>query len=131
MALVAATLATGGVLAIVLTPPPSPCSGVIGVTRSFIIIVDLNGYNGSQSQPGPWPVVTVQRCDKVVFNIINKDTQSHGFAVVYYSNAGLELVGGAHQKLEFQATRAGQFKLYCTIPCSVHYLMQNGLLNVT
>jgi hypothetical protein len=131
MALVAATLATGGVLAIVLTPPPSPCSGVIGVTRSFTIIVDLSGYNGSQSQPGPWPVVTVQRCDKVVFNIINKDTQSHGFAVVYYSNAGLELVGGAHQMLEFQATRAGQFKLYCTIPCSVHYLMQNGLLNVT
>jgi hypothetical protein len=131
VALVAAALATGGVLAVVLTPPLSPCSGIIGATRSFTIIVDLSGYNDSQSQPGPWPVVTVQRCDYVVFNIFNKDTQAHGFAVAYYSNAGLELVGGDHQPLKFQATKTGQFKIYCTIPCSVHYLMQNGQLNVT
>lgn len=128
--LVAAALATGGILAVVLTPLPSPCSGTIGATRSFTIIADLSGYNNSQSQPGPWPVVTVQRCDNVIFNIINKDTQSHGFAVTYYSNSGLELVGGDHQTLRFQATKAGQFKIYCTIPCSVHYLMLNGLLNV-
>src|SRR6266568_2179528 len=104
IALVAASLAAGGVFAVVLSPPPSPCSGAIGAIRSFTIIVDLTGYN---------------------------DTQSHGFAVTYYSNAGLELVGGARQTLKFQATRTGQFQIYCTIKCSVHYLMQNGLLNVT
>jgi hypothetical protein len=131
IALVATSLAAGGVLAVVLSPPPSPCSGVIGATRSFTIIVDSTGYNGSQYHTGPWPAVSIQRCDHVVFNVINNATESHGFAVAYYSNAGLELVGGTHQKLEFQATKAGQFKLYCTIPCSVHYLMQNGLLNVT
>ncbi len=94
-------------------------------------IVDLNGYNGSKSQTGPWPVVSVQRCDTVVFTVINNDTQPHGFAVASYSNVGLELVGGDHQKLQFQATRIGQFRVYCTINCSVHVLMQNGLLNVT
>jgi hypothetical protein len=131
IALVAASLAAGGVFAVVLSPPPSPCSGATGAIRSFTIIVDLTGYNGSQSHNGSWPVVSVQRCDNVVFTVINNDTQSHGFAVTYYSNAGLELVGGARQTLKFQATRTGEFQIYCTIKCSVHYLMQNGLLNVT
>ncbi len=131
IALVAAALATGGVLAVVLTPPPSPCSGVAGALRSFTIIADSNGYNGSLTKTGSWPVVTVQRCDNVVFTVINNSTESHGFAVAYYSNVGLELVGGAHQTLKFQATRAGQFQVYCTINCSIHRQMQNGLLNVT
>jgi heme/copper-type cytochrome/quinol oxidase subunit 2 len=131
VALVAAFLTTGGVLAVVLTPPPLPCSGVTGAIRSFTITVDLTGYNGSGSHTGPWPVVTVQRCDTVVFTVINNDTQAHGFAVASYSNVGLELVGGDHQTLQFQATRLGQFRIYCTSRCTVHYLMQNGLLNVT
>src|SRR6267143_2031663 len=131
VALVAASLAAGGVFAIVLSPPPSPCSDATGSIRSFTIIVDLTGYNRSQSHNGSWPVASVQRCDNVVFTVINNATQSHGFAVTYYSNAGLELVGGAHQTLKFQATRTGQFQIYCTVKCSVHPLMQNGLLNVT
>src|SRR5712692_1672107 len=128
---VTATLAAGGVFAIVLSPPSSPCSSVIGTIRSFTIIVDLRGYNGSKSQTGPWPTVTVQRCDTVIFTVINNDTQPHGFGVASYSNVGLEIVGGDHQKLQFQATRIGQFRIYCTINCSVHILMQNGLLSVT
>jgi heme/copper-type cytochrome/quinol oxidase subunit 2 len=131
IALVTASLATGGVLAVVLVPPPLPCSGVTGAIRSFTIIVDLTGYNGSQSHNEAWPVITVQHCDTVVFMVINRDTQAHGFAVASYSNIGLELVGGDSQKLQFQATRLGQFRIYCTSRCSVHYLMQNGLLNVT
>src|SRR5690349_15580988 len=131
IALVAASLAVGGVFATTLSPPPPSCSGVTGVVHFFTIIVDLTGYNGSGSHSGSWPVVTVQRCDTVVFTVINNDTQSHGFAVASYSNAGLELVGGDHQKLQFQATKLGQFRIYCTSRCSVHYLMQNGLLNVT
>jgi hypothetical protein len=131
IALVTVSLGAGGVFAVVLSPPPSPCSSGTGTIRAFTIIIDLTGYNGSGSQSGPWPVVAVQRCDTVVFTVINNDTQAHGFAVASYSNAGLELVEGDHQTLQFQATRLGQFRIYCTSRCSVHYLMQNGLLNVT
>jgi len=130
VALVTVSLGAGGVFAVVLSPPPSPCSSVTGTIRAFTIIIDLTGYNGSGSQSGPWPVISVQRCDTVVFTVINNDTQAHGFAVASYSNVGLELVGGDHQKLQFQATRIGQFRIYCTSKCTVHYLMQNGLLNV-
>ena len=131
IALVTVALGAGGVFAVLLSPPMSPCSGVTRAIRSFTIIVDLTGYNGSKYQTGPWPMVTAQRCDTVVFTVVNNDTQPHGFAVASYSNVGLELVGGDHQKLQFQATRIGQFRIYCTINCSVHILMQNGLLNVT
>jgi hypothetical protein len=132
VALVAASLAVGGVFAVVLSPPPSPCSGVTGAIRSFTIIVDLNGYNGSKSHNDAWPVVTVQRCDTVVFTVINNDTQAHGFGVASYSNVGLELVGGDYQTLKFQATKIGQFRIYCTYAlCTVHNLMNNGVLNVT
>jgi hypothetical protein len=132
IALVAASLATGGVFAVILSPPPSPCSNVTGTNLAFTIIIDLTGYNGSGSQSGPWPVVTVQRCDIVIFTVINNDTQTHGFGVASYSNAGLELGGGSQQTLKFQATRIGQFRIYCTYAlCTVHYSMNNGLLNVT
>jgi FtsP/CotA-like multicopper oxidase with cupredoxin domain len=132
IAFVAASLAAGGVFAVVLSPLPSPCSGVTGAIRSFTIIADLNGYNGSKYQAGPWPVATVHRCDTVNITVINKDTQPHGFSVTYYSNSGLEIVGGDMQRLpSFQATRTGQFRIYCTIPCSVHSTMLNGLLAVT
>src|SRR6266487_2308309 len=130
IAFVAAFLVAGGVFAVVLSPPPSPCSGITGAIRSFTIIADFTGYNGSQSHFGSWPVVTVQRCDNVVFTVINDSTESHGFAVASYSNAGLELVGGARQTLKFQATKTGEFQIYCTIKCTVHYLMLGGLLNV-
>jgi nitrous oxide reductase len=133
IALVIASLAAGGVFAIVLTPPPSPCSGVIGATRSFTIVADLNGYNGSKYQAGAWPVATVHQCDSVAITIVNNDTQAHGFAVTYYSNSGLEVVGGAPpQTLKFQATKIGQFTMYCSLGvCTVHKFMLTGLLNVT
>jgi hypothetical protein len=133
IALVTASLGVGGVLAVVLTPPASPCSGVIVRTSSFTIIESLSGLNDSAHHSGQWPVATVHRCDMVTITIINNDTQTHGFSVASYSNAGIELVGGAVQKLKFQATRTGQFTMYCSSPviCTVHALMQNGLLNVT
>ena len=130
--LVTVSLAVGGVLAFLVTPPSSPCSGVTGSTRSFTIVAYLTGFNDSEHQPGPWPVATVHQCDVVTFTIINHDTQTHGFSVASYSNAGIELVGGAVQKLTFQATRVGQFRIYCSSPviCTVHAYMQNGLLIV-
>lgn len=131
--LVTASLGVGGVLAFVLSPPPSPCSATSGHASSFTIVESLTGLNDSEHHSGQWPVATVHQCDTVTITIRNEDTQTHGFSVSSYSNAGIELVGGAVQRLTFQATRTGQFRMYCSSPviCTVHSLMQNGLLNVT
>jgi hypothetical protein len=132
IALVMAFLAAGGALAFVVSPPSSPCAGVTGAARSITIIADLNGYNGSKYQTGSWPVATVRQCDNISITIVNHDTQAHGFAVSYYSNAGLEIVGGgAPQTLKFQAIKKGQFTMYCSLGvCTVHQFMRAGLLNV-
>ena len=132
VALVTASLGVGGVLAFVLSPPSSPCSSVTGQARSFTIVESRTGLNDSKYHSGQWPVATVHQCDMVTIIIRNEDYQTHGFSVSSYSNAGIELVGGAVQKLTFQATRTGQFRMYCSSPviCEVHSLMQNGLLNV-
>jgi nitrous oxide reductase len=131
--LATASLGVGGVLAFVSSPPPSPCAGSTGQIRYITIVESVNGLNESAHQSGPWPVATVHQCDMVTITITNQDTQTHGFSVASYSNAGIELVGGSVQKLSFQATRTGQFRMYCSSPviCTVHGLMQNGLLNVT
>ena len=133
VALVTISLSAGGVLAFVASPPPSPCAGISVHTSSFTIVESLNGLNDSTHHSGTWPVATVNKCDRVTITIINQDSQAHGFAITSYSNAPIEIVGQDTQRLTFQATRTGQFRMYCAIPvvCTVHLIMQHGLLNVT
>jgi len=111
--------------------PTPPCAGVPSVTRSFTIIASPNGYNDSNQHPGSWPKMTVNRCDLVNITIVNNDVQSHGFAVQYYGEKGAEVIGQQSYAFPiFQATRAGQFRVYCNVFCTVHNLMQSGLLTV-
>jgi heme/copper-type cytochrome/quinol oxidase subunit 2 len=122
--------------------PSSPCSGVPSRTRDFTIIANDNGYNDSVEhyQPGnsswAWPVMNVNRCDFVKITIINTDTQTHGFSIAYYAlgtlQKGTEIPG--QQTLlfpTFQAVKAGRFQVYCTVLCTVHWAMLNGLLIVS
>src|SRR5438552_15556984 len=104
----------------------SPCSGVTGAIRSFTIIVDLTGYNGSKYQTGPWPMVTAQRCDTVVVTVVNYATQPHWFAVASCLHLWGASVGGPQQTLQFQGRRIGHSRVYCTINCSVAVLMHNA-----
>jgi hypothetical protein len=113
--------------------PGSPCTGVASTTRSFTIIADDKGYNDSLNHMGQmWPVMNVNRCDFVKITIVNTVTQTHGFAIAYYAVKGAEIPG--QQKLvipDFQAIKAGSFTVYCTVRCTIHYAMLNGLLNVS
>ncbi len=71
-------------------------------------------------------------CDMVVINLVSRDVQAHGLAVDFYTANGIEAVGQEPQPviLLFLATRSGEFRVYCTIPCSVHNYMQHGQLTV-
>lgn len=129
--IVAAALG-GGIMTFAIGLPGSPCAGISGTTRTFTIIADVNGFNGSVShQQGSWPVMTVHRCDIVKVTIINKDTQTHGFAVDYYATRGTDISGQQTLPVQpFQASKEGQFRVYCISLCTIHAFMQNGLLNV-
>jgi hypothetical protein len=131
IALVIASVAVGGVLALVISVPSSPCAGTSGTTHNILIVADTHGFNNSQLQTGS-PLVSVNKCDTLKFTILNKDTQPHGFAVDYYAPNGVEVTGGDTVQLPwFVATRSGQFTMRCTIFCTVHNQMIHGVLNVT
>jgi hypothetical protein len=132
LTIVAAALG-GGIMTFAIGLPTSPCAGIAGTTRSFAIVADVNGFNGSVShQQGSWPVLTVHRCDIVKVTIVNGDTQAHGFAVDYYATRGTEIQGGQTLPLPpFLATRSGQFRVFCISLCTIHAFMQNGLLDVS
>jgi nitrous oxide reductase len=121
----------GGILTFAIGLPSSPCFGVRGTTHNFTIIAGVDGYNASRNHQAPWPVMTVNRCDMVVITIVNSDTQAHGFAVDYYAVKGTEVQYQQAATVQFLASRAGAFRVYCNVYCTVHIFMQDGLLNVT
>ena len=130
--IVVASALAGGIMTFAIGLPSSPCAGVAGATRSFTIVANINGFNDSvHHQLASWPVMTVHRCDMVKVTIINKDTQTHGFAIDYYATRGAEVQGQQTISVQaFQATKTGQFRVYCISICTIHAFMQNGMLSV-
>ena len=127
---VAGTLG-GGIMTFAIGLPTSPCASITGPTRNFTIIADQEGFNDSANHQGSWPIMSVNKCDTVFIKIVNTDTQTHGFAVSYYAPKGTEIQAGQPQYIKFQATKTGEFRAYCIVPCDVHIAMQSGLLTVT
>jgi nitrous oxide reductase len=95
-------------------------------------VANINGFNDSvHHQQASWPVMTVHRCDIVEVTIINNDTQTHGFAIDYYATRGADVQGQQTISVQaFQATKTGQFRVYCISICTIHAFMQNGMLSV-
>jgi hypothetical protein len=139
LAIIAVTVAGvlgGGILTLVIGLPSSPCAGITPIIHSFTIIENLNGYNDSAYHPGswltkPWPAMNVRQCNMVVIKIMNKDTQTHGFAVDFYATRGTEVQGGQSLTVQFLASKVGQFRVYCNVLCSVHSSMLYGSFTVT
>ncbi len=125
--------ATGAVAyALTYSIPGPPCPNTPRTTHTFTIVADLGGYNGSRYQEGSGPLMRVHRCDWVEIRLVNHDVQAHGLAVDFYAVNGVEAVGGGSEpvRLPFLATKSGEFRVYCTIVCSVHNYMQHGQLSV-
>ena len=127
---IAAVVALSGGIMTFAIIPSSPCAGVLGVTHNFTIIANLHGFNDSADHQGSWPVMIVNRCDMVKITIINNDTQAHGFAIDNYAARGVEVEPQQPFTFQFLASTTGSFRVYCNVFCTVHYSMQNGLLNV-
>ncbi len=128
--LVLASTGTVAVAASVIGVPQPPCAGARSAPRAFTIVGNLDGYNGSRSQGGTGPSLTVQACDTVVINFANRDVQAHGLAVDFYAVNGLEVLGGDSARVQFLAYKSGDFRVFCNIVCSVHSSMQHASLIV-
>lgn len=91
------------------------------------------GMNGSAYHiQVQWPVINVHLGQKIVFHVINcASAEPHGFAIAHYFDSGVPIAPGQSYTLTITADQKGSFRVYCSIYCSIHALMQNGLLNVS
>lgn len=123
-ALLCVLLAALAVLYVVL-----PAASVPAQARSFAIIVDSNGFNGSVQHGLPWPVISVHVGENVTIAILNEDRlETHGFAIVGYFDKGLIVGPGENDSVSFTARTAGNFTMYCNIFCTVHEFMVGELM---
>lgn len=111
-----------------------------GKTVYFTIIESdppnaMAGMNGSYYKGGSanWPIMNVHLGDRVVIAVFNNgSSEPHGFGIDHYEpSPGLTISPGQEQTITFIASEAGTFRVYCTIECSIHPLMQNGELIVS
>jgi heme/copper-type cytochrome/quinol oxidase subunit 2 len=94
------------------------------------------GYNDSVLEgAGPtkaWPVITVLQNATVNITVCNADTvEAHGFQISnYFDSEIVSVVPGQVIHVSFVATKAGEFRIYCAIFCSIHLFMEYGELRV-
>jgi hypothetical protein len=100
----------------------------------FLIIANINGYNDSIQHGAPtasWPIIQVTQGSTVNITVCNTDHQAHGFQVTHYFDSNIETIEpGQVVHISFVANKAGDFDIYCSIFCSIHVFMQNGLIRV-
>jgi tetrahydromethanopterin S-methyltransferase subunit C len=110
---------------------PSGCAKSQG---GYLIVAAYNGFNDSADQGVPannWPVISVLTGANVTIVVCNADTQPHGFQIYHYYNSRTNILApGEVMKVSFIANQAGQFQIFCSIVCSVHWAMISGELAV-
>jgi len=117
------------------SPPANLPSGCEKPAGGYLIIADEEGFNGSKMVGSPtasWPNINVTRGSAVNIVVCNADTFTHGFQIDNYFNSNIESVApGQVITVSFMASKAGTFRIYCSIFCPVHVFMQSGELSVT
>lgn len=125
------TRASGAVTTSEIALPP----GCVRPADGFLVIQSEYGYNDSILQGAgyskPWPVMTVNEGQTVSIEVCNVGDEAHGFQIQNYVDSVINVVPpGGVMNFTFVASKAGNFLIYCAIPCSIHFFMQFGQLRV-
>jgi heme/copper-type cytochrome/quinol oxidase subunit 2 len=109
--------------------------GCVKPANGFLVVASSRGYNDSIDHGVPyksWPIINVTQGQTVNITVCNTDFQSHGFQITHYEDSSIvTVVPGQVLHISFVADKAGEFRIYCNIFCSIHAFMQSGLLDVT
>jgi len=75
-------------------------------------------------------VITIEPGDRVILNIFNEDTYDHGFALEVFG-VNRRLFPKRTTRIEFVASKEGEFAFYCSVPCGDGHYKQTGRFLVT
>jgi len=76
------------------------------------------------------PIITIEAGDRVILNIFNEDTYDHGFALEVFG-VNRRLSPKRTTRIEFVASKVGEFAFYCSVPCGNGHYTQTGRFLVT
>jgi len=100
----------------------------------FLIVASNLGYNDSELHygTGSWPIINVTQGSTVNITVCNTANYAHGFQISGYYQSSLVTIspGEVLHIPAFIADKAGNFLIYCSIPCPIHIYMQYGELSV-
>jgi len=135
VAVIAVVVVAGAALLIPRNPSAGPPPNCTRPPGGYLIIASKLGFNDSIDHGVPannWPVITVRQGQEVNITVCNTDIEAHGFQITHYFEGTIEAVApGQVVHTSFVADQVGDFKIYCSIFCSVHAFMQGGLLRVS
>ena len=98
------------------------------------MIVTGRGFNGSLDHNSSWPTITVAKGSIVTIVVCNNDdtAPAHGFQIEkYYARTLVSLAPKTSITVTFVVDQAGDFRIFCQIPCPIHFGMLNGKLTVS
>lgn len=75
------------------------------------------------------PVVRVKAGDRIRLKVFNEDTYDHGIAVEAFG-INKRLFPRRETLVDFVASRVGEYKFYCSVPCGAGHYDQIGKLIV-
>jgi hypothetical protein len=109
-------------------------AGCVKPPGGFLIVASDLGYNDSELHygAGSWPVINVTQGSTVTITVCNTANYAHGFQISgYYQGSLVTIAPGEVLHIPaFVADKAGNFLIYCSIPCPIHIYMQYGELSV-
>mgnify|MGYP001563098046 CR=1 FL=1 len=110
IAIVGALVIGGGIVYRVFLIPAENLPVTTGQIKEVTVVAKKDTWSFVPEE------VEVNRGDKVILTVINEDNYDHGIGIDAY---GISQRMPANQtiKIQFVATQAGEFPLYCSVPC--------------
>jgi len=81
-----------------------------GVVREITVIAKKDQWRFEPEE------IEIQQGDRIVMTVINEDAYDHGIGIDAFG-ISQRMPANSTIKVEFVATKAGEFPFYCSVPC--------------
>ena len=88
------------------------CTAGMGVDKDITVVSKKHEWRFDPEN------ITVGKCDRVHISVINEDNFDHGFAIDALG-ISQRLPASGSIKIDFVASKAGEFPFYCSVSCSI------------
>ena len=81
-----------------------------GVVKEFTVIAKKDQWRFEPEE------IEIQQGDRIIMTVVNEDAYDHGIGIDAFG-ISQRMPANSTIKVEFVATKAGEFPFYCSVPC--------------